>query len=102
MSGNSSSRFIMRNIYNVSRVEFLFLLLGKNLVLSKFIWKGRMEGNVLFNNSLNTFYLRFYGVGHLVNDHSASESGNLLLPLQGLIFSISSKSLFICTISHTG
>ena len=31
-------------------------------------------GNVLFNNALNTFYLRLYGVGHMVKDHSDSES----------------------------
>ena len=28
---------------------------------------------VLFNDTLNTFYLRLYGVGHMVNDHSARE-----------------------------
>ena len=27
----------------------------------------------LFNGALNTFYLRLYGVGHMVNDHSESE-----------------------------
>ena len=31
--------------------------------------KGRKEGNVLFNNALNTFYLRLYGVRHMVKDH---------------------------------
>ena len=31
---------------------------------------------VLFNNALNTFYLRLYGVGHMVKDHSDSERGN--------------------------
>ena len=25
---------------------------------------GRMEGNVLFNDTLSTFYLRLYGVRH--------------------------------------
>ena len=30
-------------------------------------------GNVLFNDALNTFYLRLYGVGHMVKDHSDSE-----------------------------
>ena len=30
---------------------------------------GRKEGNVLFNDALNTFYLRLYGVGHKVKDH---------------------------------
>ena len=31
------------------------------------------EGNVLFNDALNTFYLRLYGVRHMVKDHSDSE-----------------------------
>ena len=56
------------------------------------------EGNVLFNDTLNTFYLRLYGVGHMVKDHSDSERGNLLLP-HGLLFLISSKGSFIC-ITH--
>ena len=34
---------------------------------------GRKEGNVLFNDSLNTFYLQLYGVGHMVKYHSDSE-----------------------------
>ena len=38
------------------------------------------EGNVLFNDALNTFYLPLYGVGHMVNDYSESERGNLLPP----------------------
>ena len=48
------------------------------------------EGNVLFNDALNTFYLRLYGVRHMVKDHSDSERGNLLLPHR-LLFPISSK-----------
>ena len=31
------------------------------------------ETNVLFNDTLNTFYLELYGVGHMVKDHSDSE-----------------------------
>ena len=38
------------------------------------------EGNVLFNDGLNTFYLRLYGVRHMVKDHSGSERGNPLPP----------------------
>ena len=38
----------------------------------------RMEGNFLFNDILNTFYLRLYGVRHMVKDHSDSEKGNPL------------------------
>ena len=52
------------------------------------------EGNVLFNDTLNTFYLRLYGVRHIVKDHSDSERGNPLLP-HGVLFPISSKGFFI-------
>ena len=38
------------------------------------------EGNVLFNDALNTFYLRSYGVRHMVKDHSDSEKVNPLPP----------------------
>ena len=41
---------------------------------------GKKEGNVLFNNALNTFYLRLYGVRHMVKDHSDSKRGKPLLP----------------------
>ena len=36
-------------------------------------YNSSKEGNVLFNNELNTFYLRLYGVRHMVKDHSDSE-----------------------------
>ena len=58
------------------------------------------EGNILFNDALNTIYLRLYGIGHMVKDHSDSERGNLLPP-HGLLFPISSKGSFICTTSQT-
>ena len=32
-----------------------------------------MEGKVLFNDARNTFYLRLYGVEHVVKDDSSSE-----------------------------
>ena len=51
------------------------------------------EGNALFNDTLNTFYLRLYGVGHMVKDHSDSHMG---------YFPISSNGSFICTIPQTG
>ena len=53
-----------------------------------------LEGNVLFNDTLNTFYLHLYGVRHMVKDYSDSERGNLLLP-HGLLFPISSNGSFI-------
>ena len=30
--------------------------------------RGKKEGNVLFNDTLNTFYLWLYGVGHMVKE----------------------------------
>ena len=52
------------------------------------------EGNVLFIDALNTFYLRLYGVRHMVKDHSDSEKGNKLPPHR-LLFLINSKGSFI-------
>ena len=52
----------------------------------------RKEGNVLFNDALNTFYLQLYGVEHMVKDHSNSERKP----------APASKGSFICTIPHTG
>ena len=31
------------------------------------------EGTVLSNDAFNTFYLRLYGVGHMIKDNSDSE-----------------------------
>ena len=51
----------------------------------------RKEGNVLFNDALNTFLIWLYGIKHMVKDHSGSGRGNPLPPLHGLLFLISSK-----------
>ena len=59
------------------------------------------ERNVIFNDALNTFYLRLYGVRHMIKDHSDSEKGNPLPPHR-LLLSINSKGSFICTIPQTG
>ena len=59
------------------------------------------ERNVLFNDALNTFYLRLYGVRHMVKDHSDSEKGNPLPPHR-LLLSINSKGSLICTIPQKG
>ena len=61
----------------------------------------RKEGNVLFNDALNTFYLRLYGVRYMVKNQSDMERGNPLPPHR-LLFSISSKCSFICIIPQTG
>ena len=40
---------------------------------SRFETFNRKEVNVLFHDALNTFYLRLYGVRHMVKDHSDRE-----------------------------
>ena len=75
--------------------------MSSKLLDFKTLNEGRKEGNVLFNDALNTIYLRLYGVGHMVKDHSDSERGNPLPP-HGLLFPINSKGSFICTIPQTG
>ena len=59
---------------------------------------GRKEANVLFNDELNTFYLRLYGVRHMAKDHSDREKGNPLPPHR-LLFPINSKGSFYAS-SH--
>ena len=49
------------------------------------------KASYLFNDALNTFYLRLYGVIHMVKVHSDSERGNSLPPLHELLFPISIK-----------
>ena len=51
------ARFVPRHMYFVAYL-YCFRWLGK-----------RKEGNVLLNDALNTFYLRIYGVRHMVKDH---------------------------------
>ena len=46
----------------------------------------RKEGNVLFNDVFVAFYLRLYGVRHMVKDHSDSERGNPLPHYMGSSF----------------
>ena len=80
---------------------------GRKLKIQKLEMKCRLiigivrkEGNVLFNDALNTFYLRLYGIRHMLKDHSDSEKGNPLQP-HGLLFPINSKGSFICTSPQT-
>ena len=65
------------------------------------MYTERKEGNVLFNDTLSTFYLRVYGIGHMVKNHSDSERKNLL-PSHGLLFLISIKGSFMYIIPQTG
>ena len=47
----------------------------RQLPLPRGLRRQVRERNVLFNDALNTFYLRLYGVRHMVKDHSDSATG---------------------------
>ena len=59
------------------------------------------EGNVLFNDTLNTFLFTVIWRQIYVKDHSDNEKGNPLPPHR-LLFTLNSKGSFICTIPQTG
>ena len=46
-----------------------------DLTLKRTLACNTGKGNVLFNDALNTFYLRLYGVRYMVKDHSDRERG---------------------------
>ena len=97
---------VKRTPRRLNKTFLLFLPVGQSCYISTLPQKTlasnrRKEGNVLFNDALNIFFLRLYGVRHMVKDHSDSKRGNPLLP-HGLLFPISSKGSLICTIPQTG
>ena len=59
--------------------------------------EGRKEENVLFNDALNTFYLRLYGVRHMVKDHSDSEREETNCRHMGYCLELAAR-FFICII----
>ena len=73
------------------------MILNKPIFLENCYVKNK-EGNVLFNDALNTFYLRLYDIGHMVKDHSDSERGNLL-PLHGHSLQLAARVLLYAS-SH--
>ena len=86
----------------MEQIKYYFIhKTGVYSYVSVYMYMYMRERNVLFNDALNTFYLRLYGVRHMVKDHSDSEKGNLLPP-HGLLLSINSKGSFICAIPQTG
>ena len=95
------SWFHKRNGHPEGRSSTIKRPLMMRMVVGSISLDGRKEGNVLFNDALNTFYFRLYDVGHMIKNHSDSDRGNPLPPHR-LLFPISSKDSFICIILHTG
>ena len=61
--------------------------------------EGRKEGNVLFNDALNTFYLRLYDVRHMVNNHSYGKREETRCRHMGYSFRLAAKVLLYAS-SH--
>ena len=99
--GTSPSHVTARSEFEVaqSRKEILFkMTYSIHLIYGYMALEGRNE-NVLFNDTLNTFYLWLYDVGHMVKHHSDSDRGNPLLP-HGLLFLINTPTGRIAHTSH--
>ena len=56
-------------------VSSMIRMANSHVSLYKMGKEGK-EGNVVFNDALNTFYLRLYGVRHMAKVPSDSERGN--------------------------
>ena len=94
---------VICSVFEIGRKEIFYLTTHSTHFSYGYMGKGK--GNVIFNDALNTFYLRLYGFGHMVEDHSDSERGNPLPP-HGLLFPINRKVFFYMHhptdwISHT-
>ena len=98
LTGRNQSSNESSLLYKLSCIKKLLIL--QFLVNSATLMSGKKE-IFLFNDALNTFYLRLYGITHMVKDHLDKEKGNPLPP-HGLLFPISSKGSFICIIPQTG
>ena len=72
----SSSLLLLLNIFNKIWISGVFPSDGRKAIVIPIPKPGKdpmKEGNVLFNDALNTFYLRLYGVGHMVMYYSDRE-----------------------------
>ena len=74
----------------------------------RIVWTKAFDNSVVEHRVEREIAQRVYNeesirrpIGHMVKNHLDSERENPLLP-HGLLFPISSKGSFICTIPHTG
>ena len=56
--------------------------------------KGRKEGNILFNDTLNTFYLQLYGIGE--EGQEVNMTQELFFAFSSLIFKWRVCGLLLC------
>ena len=82
------------SLLRITPVFVSFIVTVQRLQYRPHLQEERNEGNALFNNALETFYLWVYGIRCMVKEHSDSKRGNPLLSVQGLLF-VNSKGSFI-------
>ena len=70
---NDITRLLFEKLYDSRSQNVINVTLSCQVSINE----GKKEGNALFNDALNTFYLRLYGVRHMVKDHSDSEKRNM-------------------------
>ena len=61
------------SVIQIAVNSFLFMMSRLSSIVC--LEYGRKEENVLFNDALDTLYLRLYGIRHMVKNHSAREEG---------------------------
>ena len=78
---------------DLSRFSSGCVTLERNWLQTSVPFSRERERNVLFNDALNSFYLRLYGFRHMVKDDSDSEKGTRCRHIG--YSSINSKGSFI-------
>ena len=66
VSASLNKTFLAHSLITTVKLEVNEYFINKGTGVIVF---SRKEGNVLFNDALNTFYLQLYGVRHMVKDH---------------------------------
>ena len=62
--------FSVKDFFVISQMTFQDLM---TFGIYRYRWRKEGRKWILFNDALNTFYLRLYGIRHVVKDHSDSE-----------------------------
>ena len=81
--------------------HILFMVMWRRIYGKGLIKQREREREMFYLTTHSTHFIYGYMASDMVKDHSDSEKENPLPP-HGLLLSINSKGLFICTIPQTG
>ena len=110
---NHINNIIRGDISGVVNIDYEYILFEHNGFVYTFscslntirlmLIKINTHTHVSIKDAVNTFYyIVIWHHRHMVKDNLESKRGNPLLSLHGLLFLISSKGSFTCTIPQTG